>query len=76
LAFTAVGELAGPGRAGTALGFQNTAVALGAALTPPLLGRTVELTSWGTAFAVAAAAAVGSVLLLGRLTRVEEWLVH
>jgi sugar phosphate permease len=76
LAFTAVGELAGPGRAGTALGFQNTAVALGAALTPPLLGRTVELTSWGTAFAVAAVAAVGSVLLLGRLTRAEERLVH
>ena len=76
LAFTAVGELAGSGRAGTALGFQNTAVALGAALTPPVLGRTVELTSWGVAFGVAACAAVGSVLLLGRLTRAEERLVH
>lgn len=72
LAFTAVGELAGPGRAGTALGLQNTAVALGAALTAPLLGAVVERTAWAVGFAVAAACALGAVLLLRGLTGVER----
>ena len=52
LAFLAVGELAGPGRAGTALGVQNTAVALGAALTPPVLGALVDRTAWPAAYAL------------------------
>jgi MFS family permease len=72
LAFTAVGELAGPGRAGTALGLQNTAVAVGAALTAPLLGVVIERTSWGTGFAVAAAAGLLAVLLLRPLVRLER----
>ena len=71
LAFTAVGELAGPGKAGTALGVQNTAVAVGAALTPPLLGLTVEATAWGVAFALAGLAAGSAVFLLGPLARGE-----
>ena len=71
LAFTAVGELAGPGKAGTALGFQNTAVAVGAALTPPLLGLTVEATAWGVAFGLAGLAAAGAVALLVPLARAE-----
>ncbi len=71
LAFTAVGELAGPGKAGTALGFQNTAVAVGAALTPPLLGLTVEATAWGVAFGLAGLAAAAAVALLGPLARAE-----
>jgi sugar phosphate permease len=66
LAFTAVGELAGPGRAGTALGLQNTAVALGAALTAPLLGAVVDRSDWEVGFAVAAVAALAAVLLLRR----------
>lgn len=72
LAFTAVGELAGPGRAGTALGLQNTAVALGAALTAPVLGAVVDRTSWGVGYAVAAAAALAAVMLLGPLVRAER----
>jgi sugar phosphate permease len=71
LAFTAVGELAGPGRAGTALGVQNTAVGLGAALTPPLLGALVDRTAWPAAYAVAALAAGAAALLLGPVARRE-----
>lgn len=72
LAFTAVGELAGPGRAGTALGVQNTAVALGAAATAPALAAVVERTSWAAGYAVAAGAALLAVLLLGPLARGER----
>lgn len=64
LAFTAVGEQAGPGRAGTALGLQNTAVALGAALTAPVLGAVVDATAWAVGFGLAAVAAVGALSLL------------
>jgi sugar phosphate permease len=71
LAFTAVGELAGAGRAGTALGVQNTAVAFGAALTAPVLGAVIERTSWGAGYALAAGAAVAAVLLLRPLVRAE-----
>ncbi len=69
LAFTAVGELAGPGRAGTALGLQNTAVALGAALTAPLLGAVVDRSDWAVAFVLAAACALTAALLLRGLVR-------
>lgn len=72
LAYTAVGELAGPGRAGAALGLQNTAVALGAALTSPLLGALVDRTSWTLGFAVAGLAGSGAALLLRGLVREER----
>ena len=72
LAFTAVGELAGAGRAGTALGVQNTAVALAAALTAPVLGAVVERTSWGTGFALAAGSAVTAAVVLRTLVRAER----
>lgn len=72
LAFTAVGEIAGAGRAGTALGAQNTAVALGAALTPPALGALVDATAWPAAYAVAAVCAGGAVLLLRPLVAAER----
>jgi sugar phosphate permease len=72
LAFTAAGELAGPGRAGTALGLQNTAVALGAAVTAPVLAGVVDRTSWAVGFAVAAAAAVTAVVLLRGLVAAER----
>jgi len=72
LAFTAVGEFAGPGRAGAALGLQNTAVALGAALTSPLLGALVDRTSWAVGFAVAGLAGLGAALLLRGLVRDER----
>jgi sugar phosphate permease len=72
LAFTAVGEMAGPGRAGTALGLQNTAVALGAALTAPALAAVIEWTSWAGGYAVAAVSAVLAVVLLRPLVRAER----
>jgi sugar phosphate permease len=72
LAFTAVGELAGPGRAGTALGAQNTAVALSAAVTPPLLALVVDTTSWSAGYAVSALCAVAAVALLRPLLRAER----
>ena len=71
LAFTAVGELAGPGRAGTALGLQNTAVALGAALTAPLVGGLVDATTWVVGFVLAAVVAVSAAVLLRAPARAE-----
>lgn len=76
LVFTAVGELAGPGKAGAALGLQNTAVAAGAALTPPLLGRTVELSNWAVAYGAAALAGLAAYLLLAPLAASEPRLRH
>lgn len=64
LAFTAVGERAGPGRAGAALGAQNTAVALSAALTPPLVALVVDASSWTVGYLLAAASAALAVVLL------------
>lgn len=72
LAFTAVGELAGPGRAGTALGLQNTSVALGAAVTAPLLGAVVDRSDWAVGFAIAAVCAGGAVLLLRQPVAAER----
>ena len=72
LAFTAVGELAGPGRAGTALGLQNTSVALGAAITAPLLGAVVDRSDWAVGFAIAAVCAAGAVLLLRQPVAAER----
>ena len=64
----AVGELAGPGRAGSAIGLLNTAVALGAALTAPVLGAVVERAAWSIGFALVA----GAVVLLRGLTDAER----
>ena len=72
LAFTAAGEFAGPGRAGAALGLQNTAVAIGAALTAPVLGAVVEHSSWTAAYAVAAACALAAALVVTPLVRAER----
>ena len=54
LAFTATAELAGRRRAGAALGFQQTALAVASAFAPPLFALLVESSSWGVAFALAA----------------------
>ena len=72
LAFTAAGEYAGPGRAGAALGLQNTAVAIGAALTAPVLGAVVEHSSWSVAYAVAAVCALAGAVLVTPLVRAER----
>ncbi len=55
LGFTASAELAGPAWAGRAMGAQNTAQNLTAALTPPVLGLVIaEGGGYATAFALAA----------------------
>lgn len=54
LGFTATAELAGPSWAGRALGAQNTAQNIAAALTPPLLGLVIGDSSYAVAFVCAA----------------------
>jgi sugar phosphate permease len=54
LSFTATAELAGRSRAGAALGFQQTALSVASAVSPPLFAVLVESTSWGLAFGLAA----------------------
>ncbi len=54
LSFTAAAELAGRSRAGAALGFQQTGLAVASGLAPPVFALLVESTSWGLAFGLAA----------------------
>ncbi len=64
LAFTAVGEYAGPAWAGRALGIQNTGQnALGAA-TPPALALAIGSIGFGASFAVVAAFPVVAAVLV------------
>jgi sugar phosphate permease len=51
LAFTAAAELAGPRRAGAALGFQQSVVILVNSLTPLVFAPLVAASSWQAAFA-------------------------
>lgn len=54
LSFTATAELAGRARSGAALGFQQTALSVASAVTPPLFAVLVDASSWGIAFGCAA----------------------
>jgi sugar phosphate permease len=54
LSFTATAELAGRSRAGAALGFQQTALSVASAVSPPLFAVVVEASSWGLAYGLAA----------------------
>jgi hypothetical protein len=54
LSFTAAAEIAGRARAGAAVGFQQTALALGTTVTPIVFGL-VAASSWRLAFALSAA---------------------
>jgi MFS family permease len=54
LSFTATAELAGRARSGAAIGFQQTALAVGGAATPPLFASVVEASSWRVGFGLAA----------------------
>jgi sugar phosphate permease len=67
LAFTATAELAGRSRAGAALGFQQTALAVASGLAPPLFALLVESTSWGVAFALAATLPLAGASLMRRI---------
>jgi sugar phosphate permease len=54
LGFTATAEFAGPMWSGRALGAQNTAQNIAAALTPPLLGLVIGGSNYAVAFTIAA----------------------
>jgi MFS family permease len=54
LSFTATAEIAGRARSGAALGFQQTSLAAAAAVATPVFAATVEASSWGIAFGLAA----------------------
>jgi MFS family permease len=54
LSFTATAEIAGRARSGAALGFQQTSLAVAAAVATPVFAVTVEASSWGIAFGLAA----------------------
>ena len=54
VSFAAAAEMAGPSRVGTALGLQNTILFVAVAIAPPAFGAIVGLTSWPSAFALAA----------------------
>ena len=72
ISFAAAAEMAGPRRVGTALGLQNTVLAVAVAIAPPAFGAAVGLLSWQAAFALAAAAPVVGWLVLGPLARSER----
>jgi sugar phosphate permease len=63
LGFTATAEFAGSAWAGRALGAQNTAQNVIAALTPPVLGLIIGASGYATAFACAAICPVLAILL-------------
>lgn len=67
LTFAASAEMAPPGAAGTAIGLQNTALGLGAALYLPLFALLVEATSWNAGFALVALAPLTALVLLRKL---------
>jgi sugar phosphate permease len=52
VSFAAVAEMTGPARVGTALGLQNTVLAVAVAAASPLFGALAGLLSWTTAFAI------------------------
>jgi len=63
LSFTAAAEIAGRARAGAAVGFQQTVLAVGSAITP-IVFAIAAAASWRVAFAGAAVCPLVGVLLL------------
>jgi hypothetical protein len=53
LSFTAAAELAGAGRSGAALGFQQSVLSAIGVAAPPLFAVTVSTGSWAVAFGIA-----------------------
>ncbi len=72
LSFTAAAELAGRGQAGAALGFQQTALAIGCAIAPAPFAALVAGTSWRAGFGLLAVLPLLGVLALRPLTRAES----
>jgi sugar phosphate permease len=67
LSFTAAAELAGRARSGAALGFQQTALSVAAAATPPVFASLVDASSWAVAFGLAALLPLAGAGVLRRL---------
>jgi MFS family permease len=68
LSFTAAAELAGRARAGAALGFQQTALAITSATAPPVFAAIVEASSWSLAYGLAAAMPVAGIVMMRQLS--------
>jgi hypothetical protein len=64
LALTAAAELAGPGRSGAAIGFQQTVLSALGIAAPIAFAAVVSADSWRTAYALAALFPLGGALLL------------
>ena len=71
VSFAAAAEMAGAARVGTALGLQNTILAVAVAIASPLFGATVGLVSWTAAFAIASVFPLVGWWLLRALVRRE-----
>ena len=72
LAFTAAAEISGRARAGTAMSVQNTVTSVGTTFAPIAFGASVELTSWGAAFAALALCPLAAWWVLAPLVGDEE----
>jgi sugar phosphate permease len=68
LSFTAAAELAGRRRAGAALGFQQTALAITSAAAPPAFAAVVEAGSWSLAYGLAAAMPIAGIAVMRQLS--------
>lgn len=68
LSFTAAAELAGRRRAGAALGFQQTALAITSAVAPPAFAAVVEAGSWSLAYGLAAAMPIAGIAVMRQLS--------
>lgn len=71
LSFNAAAEYAEPGRSGTSIALQQTALFGTAALVSPVFGWLVEATSWPAAFWFMAVGPVAAWWILGPLARSE-----
>jgi MFS family permease len=67
LSFTAAAELAGHSRSGSALGLQQTALGIWAAIVAPAFAFLVASTSWRTGFALVALTAIAAHRVLAGL---------
>jgi sugar phosphate permease len=72
LSFTATAELAGRERSGAALGFQQTALGLGAVVAPIGFAAVVGATSWPVGFGVLALLPLGAFATFGPLLAAER----
>jgi MFS family permease len=72
LSFNAAAEYAEPGRSGTAIAIQQTALFATAAVISPAFGWLVEATSWAAAFWITAIGPLAAWWILRPLARAED----